>query len=193
MTSRSRRASQPVTTISGSWKAEASITGRSLYHVPGWMGVARRRLKSGTLRHRARDWRNQRLHVARSAAHLRLLADHEGRVAPIRSRVPRPSRPAHGDAVCPSLAGVPVCGSWAIGSSDADIAAASRRSDVTRKGKKRATGFDARTDAGESRQIFDVKSQDTVDASGSLSVWWALFEQRMSAVGGGNCCVVSKA
>jgi hypothetical protein len=35
MISRSRRASQPVTTISGSWNAEASITGRNFCHVPG--------------------------------------------------------------------------------------------------------------------------------------------------------------
>ena len=31
-----RRASQSVTTVSSRWKAEASITGRSLYHVTGW-------------------------------------------------------------------------------------------------------------------------------------------------------------
>ena len=39
-TCRSRRASQPVKTISSSWKGKVSITGRSLYHVPGWKASA---------------------------------------------------------------------------------------------------------------------------------------------------------
>ena len=47
MSSRSRRANQPVT-ISSNWKAEASITGRSLYH-PRLEGVGRRRLTNGTV------------------------------------------------------------------------------------------------------------------------------------------------
>ena len=74
--------------------------------------------------HGTRDRRDQRLHLARSAAHLRVLADHEGRLASIGGRAPRPSRPAHGHAVRPSLAGVPVGGSGPVGRASSDTAAA---------------------------------------------------------------------
>lgn len=52
--------------------------------------------------------RNPRLHVARPAAHLCLMAHHEGRLAPIRRRAVGPSRPADGDAVRAPLPRLPV-------------------------------------------------------------------------------------
>jgi hypothetical protein len=106
--------------------------------------------------HGSRDRRRSRVHLARSAAHLCLLADHEGRLAAIGGGAPRPSRAAHGHAVCPSLTGVPLRGSRSVGCiADADSAA--HRSCAWEKGKKRATCPEAGSAAGESRRIFEGK------------------------------------
>ena len=84
-----------------------------------------------------RDRRDQRLHLARFAAHVRVLANHERRFASISGRTPGPSRPANGDAVRPSLASVPVSGSESVGRASSDIAAGSagqEKGNVPRRG-----------------------------------------------------------
>ena len=90
--------------------------------------------------HGTRNRRDQRIHLARSAAHVRVLADHEGRLASIGGRTPRPSRPAYGDAICPSLAGVPVSGSGSVRRDSSDTAAGSSQTEKrARKGQRAAT------------------------------------------------------
>jgi len=101
--------------------------------------------------HGTRDRQGQRLQLARPAAHLRLLADHEGCLAAIGGRTPGPSWLAYGHAVCASLAGVPVIRSGSVGRPSADNAAS--REALSQKGKKRATCCDAGSAAGESRRI----------------------------------------
>ena len=89
--------------------------------------------------------------VSHTQAHLRVVADYEGRLSSIRGGAPRSSRPAHGHALCASVASVPVSGSGAVGCARSDTAAtrAARRE----KGKKRATCREARSALSESRRI----------------------------------------
>ena len=119
-------------------------------HATGRKGRGAGKRREERVPHGARDGQDQRLHVARSAAHFRVVANHEGCLASIGGRAPRPSRSAHGHAIRASLAGVPVSRSEFVGSASIGTAAHAAHGE---KGKKRATSHEARSAPCESRQI----------------------------------------
>jgi hypothetical protein len=93
---------------------------------------------------------------ARPAPHVRVVARHEGRVAPRGCGATRPSRVADGDALRASLAGV------LVGRSR--VARRTRRAAIGRKGKRRARWSEAASHHGEDCRISKGKWLAAPDA-----------------------------